>query len=96
MRAIEARARKTHAWAVRLIERDLLDRLDAPTGIQRALIKDIAAFAARVRWDDATGNVTADTWKAGELVAEGLTVLGLDKQMTVAAASLRHAKKGQG
>ena len=99
MRAIEARARKLHAWLCGLIEDDLIAKIKIdrePDTLDMALAKETAAVAARIRWDDGTNNITQGTWEAEEVLIEALCALGLSHRMTIAAASLKHLRHGGG
>jgi len=99
MRAIEARARKLHAWVCGMIEDDLLAKIKLdrePDAIDAALAKETAAIAARIRWDDGTNNITQGTWEAEEVLIEALCALRLTHRMTIAAASLKYTARGRG
>jgi hypothetical protein len=79
-----------------VIENDMLEKLGRePDQIDRGLIYEISKLALGIRYDAACGVSNAWTWEAEELLHEGLFALGLNKVMTVASASLRHAVKGQ-
>jgi hypothetical protein len=78
-----------------LIENDLLARLDHPTAHQLEIARDAAQLAFRLRWDATCGEITQDTHTAALMLEVFLRHLKLDKQMTVAAASLRYPVAGR-
>jgi hypothetical protein len=78
-----------------LIENDLLVRLDHPTAYQLEIARDAAQLAFRLRWDATCGEITQDTHTASLMLEVFLRYLKLDKQMTVAAASLRYPVAGR-
>jgi hypothetical protein len=79
-----------------LIADDLLVRLDhPPTAYQLEVARDAAQLAFRLRWDATCGEITQDTHTAALMLDVFLRHLKLDKQMTVAAASLRYPVAGR-
>jgi hypothetical protein len=91
--------KKTREWMDRMqsiIEHDLLEKLDhVPDESDLAMIELCAGYALRVRLDAAHNRVTAHTWRWSRAVCACLQSLGLTREMTVAAASLRYGA-GQG
>ena len=89
-RMSEAEARERVARWTRIIEDDILSKLDhMPSERELELVTYAAELATRLRCDAACGDITEDTWKGSLILDLVLETLGLDKVMTVAAASMR-------